>query len=492
MASLSWLRRARLWIVAAFTYAFFVSGGDPNQATRYSLTESLVERGEPHITPVHWRTIDKGYKSRKFFADKAPGVSLLATAPFAVMRGADRVFGIDPDARATQLSKLYFLTLLFAGAAGVGCAVYLRRLAMLLGCSERSSELVAFAYAFGTIAFPFSTVLFGHQFAALILIASFVRLLEAHEAGALARPRTMAWLGALWSLAIVVEYPTALLVAVFGIAALVWTFDRARPAASLVRTLAWAGAGGAPVLLVHAAFLVWAYGKFALPYVYVSEPFFRAHMSGGILGIGLPDRIATFGTLVSPYRGLLFYCPVVALYAVGLGAWVASEKARSALRVLLPAYAIYVLFLCSYYAWDGGGSTGPRHILPVLPYFLLPVAFFADRSRVTYGVTLALTVVSSGFMLASTAVLVQQPQGDPFAMNPLYDLVFPTLAKGVAAINTQDSFVPFGRADASFNWGTLLGLSPRASLALVALVWLAAYGPAAARALAAPREVARA
>lgn len=223
MALSSWLRRARLAIVAAFTYAFFFSGGDPNGATRFSLTEALVVRHAPDITPVHWRTIDKGYKNYKFFADKAPGLSLLATGPYAVMRAADRATGTDPDSREAQLGKLYMLTLLFAGAAGVGTTLLLRRLAVFLGASARSAELVAFAYAFGTIAFPFSTVLFGHQLAAFLLLSALVLALERREKGTLAEPRVLALLGALWSLALVVEYPTAFAIAPAGLATLAWT-----------------------------------------------------------------------------------------------------------------------------------------------------------------------------------------------------------------------------------------------------------------------------
>lgn len=471
-------------MVAAFTYAFFFSGGDPNGATRYSLTESLVVRHTPDITPVHFRTIDKGYKNYKFFADKAPGLSFLATVPFAIFRGADAALHIDPESREAHLAKLYLLTLIFAGGAGVGATLLLRRLAIFLGASRRSAELVAFAYAFGTIAFPFSTVLFGHQLAAFTLLGALVLALERREAGTLGRPLVLVALGALWSLALVVEYPTAFAIAPAGIATLAWTVaelpeevraDRRRVLASLGRSLAFVAAGGIPVLAVHVVFSFWAYGKFALPYVYVSEPYFRAHMSGGLLGIGLPKLLATVGTTVSPYRGILFLCPVLALSVVGLGAWVASGKGKPALRVAVPTLAVYLLFLCSYYAWDGGGSTGPRHVLPALPLFMVGIAFFADRSRAAFAVTTTLTVTSAAIMLMNVAVLVQQPQGDVFGMNPFYDIVVPKLAHGVVAMNTQDAFIPFGRADASFNLGTLLGLAPRTSLLVVVLVWAAAY-----------------
>jgi hypothetical protein len=444
-----------------------------------ALTESLVVRHQPDITPFHARTIDKGFKNERFYADKAPGVSLLATVPYGLMRIADRVFGIPSDGRAAQQAKLGLLTLLFAGLAGVACASLLRRLALLLGCRPRAAELAAFAYAFGTIAFPFSTVLFGHQLSALCILSAFVITLERRKTGTLAQPRVLVALGAIWTLSIVVEYPTSLLVAVFGTATLVWTFDRSRPIRSVLRTLLWAAAGGIPLLLVHAAFLVWCYGKFALPYVYVSEPYFRAHMSSGVLGIGVPTLLATYGSLLSPYRGLLFYCPVVALAVVGLGSWIDSAKDKAVMPVVLAALAVYMLFGCSYYAWDGGGSVGPRHLIPILPLLLLLVAFFADRSGWTFGVTLVLTVASSAVMLAVTSVLVQLPLGDTYHANPFYDVVVRAIIEGNGEINSQDAYVPYPRADGAFNLGMVMGLAPLSSLFIVTAAWAAAYVPSA-------------
>jgi hypothetical protein len=247
----------------------------------------------------------------------------------------------------------------------------------------------------------------------------------------------------------------------------------------VVRTLLWAGAGGVPILALHAAFLVWSYGKFALPYVYVSEPYFRAHMTGGVLGIGVPTALATYGSLLSPYRGLLFYCPVIALAVVGLGSWIDSAKEKAAIPVVLAAIGIYLLFGCSYYAWDGGGSIGPRHLIPILPLLLLLVAFFADRSRFDFGVTLVLTIVSSASMLAVTSVLVQLPLGDTFHANPFYDVVVRAILEGRGAINPQDAFIAYPRGDGAFNLGMLLGLAPLSSLFIIPVAWAVAYAPGA-------------
>ena len=182
-------------------------------------------------------------------------------------------------------------------------------------------------------------------------------------------------------------------------------------------------------------------------------------MSGGVLGVNVPTALATYGSLLSPYRGLFFYCPVVALAVVGVGSWIDSAKDKATLPVVLAAIAIYMLFGCSYYAWDGGGSVGPRHLIAILPLFMLLVAFFADRSRWTFGVTLGLTVISSAVMLAVTSVLVQLPIGDTFRANPFYDVVVRGILDGNGEISSQDAFLPYPRGDGAFNLGMIVGLT---------------------------------
>src|ERR1700734_3795095 len=53
----AWLRRHRLFVLIGLTYAYFFQGGDPNQASRFFLTRSLVERHAVDITPDHPLTL---------------------------------------------------------------------------------------------------------------------------------------------------------------------------------------------------------------------------------------------------------------------------------------------------------------------------------------------------------------------------------------------------------------------------------------------------
>src|SRR5439155_1021125 len=91
---------------------------DPNQTGRLLLARAIVERHAPDITPWHALTIDKGFKDGKFYSDKAPGVALLATVPYALMRAVDPVAGLDPESHAVQRVKLHVVSIVLSAFPG--------------------------------------------------------------------------------------------------------------------------------------------------------------------------------------------------------------------------------------------------------------------------------------------------------------------------------------------------------------------------------------
>ena len=461
-----WARRQRLFILLFCTFAYFYQGSDENQATRIFLTHAVVDRHAPDITPDAARVIDKGRKGDRFYSDKAPLVSWIATVPYALTRVSDDVFRV-PNVRATQRVRVHVLAATIGGGAGVIASFFVHATLLLLGATRRQAGLLTIGYALGTLVFPYSTVLYGHAVAAALLAFSFWIIVRSDVDKTLSR-RDAIMLGVAWGMSIVTEYPTALLCAVQGIAI--------APVALRGRKIGWIACGGVPVLVLHSLFLAWAFGSpFVLPYAFVAEPFFRARMSTGVLGLDHPTLTRAYGVLFSPYRGLFFYCPFLVLAIAGLGDWLALGVHRRAALVCAASAVVYVLFCTSYYAWDGGLATSCRHLVPALVYFVLPIAFFLRGARYKTWIALGALAASVAIMLACTAVLVQQREGPVSWMNPLYDTVVPRLLDGQLGTNWIDLDHEGPRADASYNLGTLMGLSPAASLVMLALAWIAAY-----------------
>ena len=457
-----WVRR--LFVVLAITYGYFFQGGDPNQATRILLTRSIVDRGTPDITAYHAVTIDKSEHEGRFYSDKAPTVSLVATLPWALMNLLDRAFAIDASSRAAERARLHMIVLAVSVTAGVAAAALLRRLLLLFGSRERDADLLTLGYGLGTLAFPFSTVLFGHQTAAAIVLAAFWLSVRTRSYST----RRLVVLGLLWGTSIVTEYPTGILVACQGL----YVLSADVRWRGIARVLGLSAVGAIVPFAVHSLFLWWAFGSpTKLPYTYMAEPIFLSHTSTGILGINAPSWVGFWGSLFSRYRGLFFYCPFLLLTFAGFRAWLLADERKAELRLCAAMVVAYVLFNAGYFAWDGGGSTGPRHLVPALPYFVLPMGWFLQASARARTWAWVAIVPSVLIMLACTAVCIQVPEGDPFRANPLYQIVGTALARGEVAVNRQDVFFLPTRGDASYNLGLLAGLPGLASLLPLLAVW---------------------
>jgi hypothetical protein len=477
MAAAPGWKRHRFAVVLFATYAYFYQGADPNQHSRLFLTRALLFRHAINITADHSFTIDKSIFGDQFYSDKAPGLSVLAVPVQWMMTTVDRLFGYDDSSVFMQRAQLHFLTIVLCGLAGVAATLCVGRIVEGYGASARETMLCMVAYGLGTIVFPFSTALFAHQLAALMVLTCFLLVRQVEERPALLL-RNAVLLGLVGSASITTEYPTGIIVGLC--AGRLLLVQRAG-----WRTIALGGAlGAAPLLLLHSLYLWKAFGSpLSLPYNHVFEPFFRVHHEEGLVGVNPPTLGGAFGVTLSSYRGLFFFCPHLLLVFFGFGYWLRSGEHPRDLRFVTLVVIAYFLFAASYYAWDGGGSTGPRHYLPALAFLSLPFFFFIRESRARFYVGLAFTAFSVFFMLVSTAVLVHQPEGEVLRSSPLYDTVLGSFFRGELALNPQDIRTLGPRFDASYNLGMFFGLKGLWSLLPLAALWVAAYSFEAARSL---------
>lgn len=78
------------------------------------------------------------------------------------------------------------------------------------------------------------------------------------------------------------------------------------------------------------------------------------------------------GLLVSPGKGLIWYCPA---FALALAGFLTFYRRRRGLALFCAAaLAANLLFYGAYQFWPGDWSWGPRYLIPVLGLALLPVA----------------------------------------------------------------------------------------------------------------------
>jgi hypothetical protein len=458
---------AALFALALGAYAYFYQAGGWNQNARFDLVRAIVERGTLTIDDYESNTGDKAQRGGRLYSDKAPGVSLTALPAYAALHA---VAGPRRETDRFQAGASYLCTVLavaLPSAVAVGALFVLTT--EVLGLGPAAAAAVALAYAFGTLAFPYSTLLYGHQPAAALAFVAFALLAQArHRAADPAGAGRLLLAGLALGWAVVVEYPAALSAGAVGLYAIAFVRPRLR--------LAWTAAGAAAALAVLFAYHTAAFGgPFELPYSFsVQQPRHR----GAFMGLGWPSLRVLRYLLVDEYRGLFYGSPWLLLAFPGAFTLMRHPRLRPEAVVCVSVALLYVLLNASLTDWHGGWGMGPRHLVAALPFLAVLAAGVAVGRAVRPAVAAAGGVaacIAVFLMLAGTAVKPEVPR---VIERPFHAYLLPAFFEGRLAINTQSIDMTTGKGHAqrrAWNLGELLGLE-----GLATLVPLAVYAAACA------------
>lgn len=108
------------------------------------------------------------------------------------------------------------------------------------------------------------------------------------------------------------------------------------------------------------------------------SPFTSGYYFGEGEGFNRPFLVGIFGLTLSPYRGLVWYAPIVLLALPG--AWRLYRQQRAVTWLLLALIAAPFAVYASWWSWHGGVVWGPRFLLPVLPLIMLCTAPIVERA----------------------------------------------------------------------------------------------------------------
>lgn len=161
---------------------------------------------------------------------------------------------------------------------------------------------------------------------------------------------------------------------------------------------------------------------------------------GGFLGIRAPDLSALGLSFFSPLRGLFALSPFLAVAVPGLKDVKAKDRAQFAALVVLLGTHTYFTSSFAYDSW--GWTVGPRHLTGLLPFLMLPVAAFFERTRasghVAPGVVAGLATVS----VAATGVVGFVNYVPDTVSSSLWGLALPLLGDGFWPVSWLAALVP--------------------------------------------------
>jgi hypothetical protein len=501
-----WIRthRTELWLFILLwaTYAYFYQSTYHNEAARFDQLRAIVQDGTLEINKYWWNSADIIHYSKggsdHIYPNKAPGLTLVAIIPFGILSlllSVVRTIGLPEWIYwhvLTYLTTVFTVSLLSAMAAVTTYGVLKR-----IGADRYFAVWAIIAIWLGTLAFPFSTLFFSHQFTAALLAIAFYLLFKLGREEAMS-PRwqfaSACGAGLLMGLSVAAEYPTALLVAILSIYA-AWVVYRCNlppKRKGLVLGIWLVGAlVGAGVLILYN---VSAFGKpFYIPYeaYSASGSDFSSTYGHGWLGLHWPTARGFLHALASitvlPQIGMLYIgmqgwrvyaCnPVLWLSLPGLIMMVWKRELRAEGLLIAAMTVAYSLFITSYgtsiYDWSGASYLGSRHIIPLLPFLALPLYFGARQLRFVFYPLLAVSVF---YMLLATAIEPRVPF--PYK-NPARDLLLPDYLRGRFAQNTSSLFGGprnLTKDSTAFNLGKLANLPGSYQLTPLMLWWLLAGG----------------
>ena len=165
---------------------------------------------------------------------------------------------------------------------------------------------------------------------------------------------------------------------------------------------------------------------------HATREFAQVHNAKNPLGLAVPDSF--WGRLLSllwgRYRGLTFFAPILLLTAPGWVALLALRRYSVAAISFLVVLAV-LLVNVFYPEWTGGWSTGPRLLVPLLPFAMLPVAALlsgdSTLSKVATWLTLALALAGGVEMLLFQGAGGRVPHD---IADPLVQAVWPLWSGG--------------------------------------------------------------
>ncbi|HOX43127.1 MAG TPA: hypothetical protein PK668_06000 [Myxococcota bacterium] len=464
----AWLLAGTLLVASAWSFPYFARLGSPNELTRLYLARAVVDDGALSIDgPVarHGRLTDMASHDGRLYSDKAPGIGLLGAPVYALVKACA---GWDTAAVSNEL-LLRLLRLLLAGVPLALAALILQRLLGRLGLGPGPRALIAWGYGLGSLAFPYGTLLYGHQAAAACLLGAWAALDRQRRDPRAGWPLLV---GLLLGLSMLIEYTTLLLAAPLALHALLAFPRRGRDT-----LLALAGAVLPLGLLV--AYQAACFGApWATGYGALASPHYAEVHARGVLGLGAPSLGRLLAALFGTTRGLFFYAPWLALGLAGLVLGALRPRAgetRAGWLALSAGSLLYLVFASSLEPEAWGWSLGPRHLVPLLPFWALAVGrLWLEAAGATRFTVRALVPYSIATCVLPTVVFGGFP---PDFSNPLADFVAPLVAHGCAAPGVASAL---GLDPA---WGLLpLGL---ALLGLGAWVIFSGGGSPGARLLAA-------
>lgn len=465
-----------LFAICLISYSYFYQSGQHNENSRFDQIRSVIENNTWEIDKFAHNSADIIEYQNHVYPNKAPGTTYLGIPAWYIASKLVKILGVN-----TKLADhlvCYLTTVIMVSSLSALLSISLLNL-LRMRLAEPYALGLTLSFAFGTIAFPFSTLFFSHQIVAALLFFSFAllvnlknrlthlnQIIPSHKINLI-----IVLSGACLGFGITTEYPVAI-----GIP---WLILYCATSFHYIKAPLMYCLGVFLGLIPLFAYNLKVYGKLFYSaysvYAEIPNPIFEQHKSG-FLGVSLPSIENLWLILFSEQRGLFFLNPTLIFTFLSIPLLLKSNSQRKESLVSLCIVISFIIFNASYgsgliYA-GGGASIGPRHIIPMLPF---AIYCLSDCWKYLWVRLLMIMTTLYSVFVMTLATAIEPRIGYEFE-NPLMELLLPGYFNGWYAIEPNGVFSSqfITTNSVAFNWGKLLNLPPTLQLAPLLLFWMIA------------------
>jgi hypothetical protein len=359
---------------------------------RKIVTEGQLGFQENEVTSIpFWDHFATKGPDGLYYVKWGLGQSLVEVPFLALHRSISSIFGGESpatDQNRFYLSEFAFLMLCPSVISALGCVLFFL-LGLRLGFSRRVCVLLTLVYGLATMVWPYSKSFMSETTLNVAILGGVYGALR------YVQDKGRGWIsfsGACLGFAVLTKVTALLIIPLI----VVYVAASLRTKKSIFDLLLFF----APPLAVFFGLQTW---HNLIRYGNAWELGYRA--GSDALGFSTPMLVGLWGLLISSGKSFFLYAPATLLGLIGLTPFV--RRRRKEMLLGLSICLLVVLFHARWWAWAGDWAWGPRFLLVITPFMLLPCGVLFEKwdglKRLHRFLILALILFSVGIQFLGVA-----------------------------------------------------------------------------------------
>jgi 4-amino-4-deoxy-L-arabinose transferase-like glycosyltransferase len=411
----------KLFLTFFIIYSIFVHWVGWNEESRLLLAISIVDSNSFDINKYKDFTGDRLLINGNYYSDKPPGISFFLSPIYYIFRNLiNEQFGenknnyyLVPQPQfnttvyliGTGIEKSVVLTIIFgviflSSLTGALSVVIFKRL-LLIFFDRKTSLTISLIFGFSTLILVYSTVLMGDSFSVFLIVLSFYILQKNIK-------NRYFISGIILGISCIINYLSIL----SAVLILVFIWKKSKSIEKIIFIISF----------IIALIPLFIYNFFISGNLFISSyNFVDPKISPCVFGkkyleycpeIGtlsfyykiLIEEINPLRILIFPYRGLLFYTPILTLFFISI--YFSYKKNSQITKFSILTFLTYLFANSIYPYWFGGSAFGSRYLINAIPFILIPIGYFYKemKFKFTRFVFFTLAFLSTFHIILSTSV----------------------------------------------------------------------------------------